>query len=64
MNGSAAKIQAWLTPSLITVGVLVGLYVAQKVDALDGKLDRALLKIERHQTILEQRGLVGPGKLP
>ena len=54
MNGKGA----WIIPSLLSLALAVLLFIAGQVLALDNKLDSALLKLERHDTVLRQKGLM------
>ncbi len=59
MNGNNT-IQAWLTPALMGVVVVVVLAIWAEVRALDEKMTRAMIRLERHQVVLEQAGLTTP----
>lgn len=62
MNG---KFQAWLTPALLAggLGLLLLVWaevkdVRAEVKAVDTKLDTALLKLQKHETVLELHGFM------
>ena len=54
------KLQAWLTPALLGAGLMVLLYIAGQQDALGAKVERALLQLQEHQTVLKQNGFFEP----
>ena len=47
-----------LIPAMMSAGLMILLFIAGQLTTLDDKLDAALLKLERHDTVLRQKGLM------
>lgn len=52
------KMQKWLTPALMGAGLMIMLYIATNQTVLAEKMERALIKLEMHDTVLRQQGLL------
>ncbi len=55
-----ANVQSWLTPALLTAGVMMLGYLLHSINAMRRELSNALLKLVRHETILQQQGFMAP----
>ena len=60
MTTNGSKLQEWLTPALLAVGVTILIFIWAEVRGVDNKLGTALLRLEKHKTVLEMRGLMEP----
>jgi hypothetical protein len=60
MTTNGSKLQEWLTPALLAAGLTVLVFIWAEVRGVDDKLGTALIKLEKHETILQMRGLMEP----
>ncbi len=60
-NGTARlQLQSWLTPILLGISVTILLAMWNDVRGTQAAVQQALIKLEKHATVLELNGLMEP----
>jgi len=54
------NLQSWLTPALLSAGVVLVGYLLHSITAMRRDLHKALKQLVRHETVLQQHGMFEP----